>query len=123
MGLAALAACCEIAENQGLDLYSAAGNRLAAGYEYMAQYLAGQDVKMIGDVPISPKGREEFRPGYELVYQHFVLDKGLDLPFVRETVLKHRPEGVDLIILPSWGTLTAYRGPATESPSPTPGKP
>lgn len=123
MGLAALAACCEIASNQGLDLYSAAGNRLATGYEYMAQYLSGQDVKMIGDVPISPKGREEFRPGYELVYQHFVLDKGLDLPFVRETVLKHRPEGVDLIILPSWGTLTAYRGPATESPSPTPGKP
>ncbi len=123
MGLAALAACCEIAKNQGVDLYSAANNRLATGYEYMAQYLAGEDVKVIGDVPISPKGRDEFRPGYELVYQHYVIEKGLDLPYVKKTALAHRPEGVDLIIIPSWGTLTAYRGPSTPPPSPTPGKP
>ncbi|PTX93011.1 hypothetical protein DB345_15345 [Spartobacteria bacterium LR76] len=123
MGLAALAACCEIAKNQGLDLYSAAGNRLATGYEYMAKYLAGHDVKVVGDVPLSPKGREEFRPGYELVFQHYVIEKGLDLPYVRETVMKHRPEGADLIILPSWGTLTSYLGQPSGVSSPSPSQP
>ncbi|MBN8711383.1 MAG: hypothetical protein BGO12_10865 [Verrucomicrobia bacterium 61-8] len=121
MGLAALAACSETARQQGLDLYSVANNRLAAGYEYMARYLAGHPVEVVGDAPISEKGRKEFRPGYELIYQHYVIEKGLDLPYVREAVLKRRPEGMDLIILPCWGTLAAYRGPAIpQAPSPAP---
>lgn len=112
MGLGALAACCEIAKKQGLDLYSAANNRLAAGYEHMAKYLCGHDVEITGDVPISPEGRERFMPIFELANQHYVVEKGMDLPYVREVVRKNRPEGVDLIVLSSWGTLTLYRGPA-----------
>jgi len=51
-----------------------------------------------------------------------VIEKGLDLPYVREALMKRRPEGVDLIILPSWGTLASYRGPA-DSPAPAPATP
>ncbi len=69
----------------------------------------------------APRAATSFVPGYELVFQHYVIEKGLDLPYVRKTTLARRPEGVDLIIFPSWGTLTAYRGPATGAPSP--GKP
>ncbi len=112
MGLGALAACCEIAKKQGLDLYGAANNRLAAGYEHMAKYLSGHDVEIVGDVPISPEGRDRFMPIFELATQHYIIEKGLNLPFLKEVVLKNRPEGVDLIVLPSWGTLTLYRGPA-----------
>ncbi|MFA6960980.1 MAG: alginate lyase family protein [Opitutaceae bacterium] len=119
MGLGSLAASAEIGKKQGLDLYGAAGNRLAAGYEHMAAYLAGQDVKIVGPVPVSPHGRDRFMPVWELAYQHYVIEKKLTLPFLREVAEKHRPEGVDLIVLQSWGTLTNYRGPATQ-PSVTP---
>ena len=112
MGLGALAASAEIAKKQGLDLYGAGNNRLAAGYEHMATYLAGRDVKIVGPVPISPHGRDRFMPIFELAYQHYVIEKKLNLPFLRAAAEKHRPEGVDLIVLSSWGTLTNYRGPA-----------
>jgi hypothetical protein len=117
MGLGSLAAACEIAKNQGIDLYAAANNRLAAGYEHMAKFLAGHDVEIIGDVPISPHGRDRFMPIFELAYQHYVIEKKLDLPFLREAAEKHRPEGNDLIVLQSWGTLTNYRGPAIQPPT------
>jgi hypothetical protein len=116
MGLGSLAAAAEIAKKQGLDLYGAADNRLAAGYEYMATYLAGHDVKSVGSVPVSPHGRDRFMPVFELAYQHYVIEKKLALPFLKETVEKHRPEGNDLIVLQSWGTLTNYRGPAIIHP-------
>jgi hypothetical protein len=112
MGIGSLAAACEIAKKQGIDLYGAANNRLAAGYEHMATYLSGHDVKIVGPVPVSPKGRDRFLPIFELAYQHYVIEKKMDLPFLREVVEKHRPEGVDLIVFQSWGTLVNYRGPA-----------
>lgn len=112
LGLGALAATCEMARKQGLDLYTAADNRLAVGYEHMAKYLAGHDVEIVGEVPISSRGRERFMPIFEIAYQRYVIEKGMDLPFLSEAATKHRPEGVDLIVLPSWGTLTLYRGPA-----------
>lgn len=113
MGLGALAATAEIAKNQGLDLYSLANNRIATGFEYMAKFLSGQDVEVVGDVPVSPKGRDGRMPVWELVHQHYVVEKGLDLPFVKQVVAKGRPEGLDRIVHSAWGTLVHYRGPAT----------
>lgn len=117
MGLGALAAAAEMAKKQGLDLYSAAGNRLAAGYEHMAKYLSGHDVEIIGEVPISPKGRDRLMPVWEIAHQHYVVEKGLDLPFVSQVVGRIRPEGIDLIVHSAWGTLLHYRGPATPAPA------
>ncbi|MBE2204942.1 MAG: hypothetical protein IAE94_11460 [Chthoniobacterales bacterium] len=44
-------------------------------------------------------------------------EKGLDLPYLRQVAESHRPEGVDLIILSIWGTLTNYRAPAPDAPA------
>jgi len=117
LGLGALAAACEIARQQGLDLYSVAGNRLAAGYEYLAKYQTGHEVEMVGPVPISEHGRKTFMPIFEIAYQHYAVEKGLPMPFTKDLLDHHRPEGIDLIILQAWGTLTHYRGPAISSPS------
>lgn len=116
MGIGALAAAAEIAKKQGLDLYSLAGNRIATGCEHMAKYLSGQDVDIVGEVPISPKGRDNRMPVWELVYQHYVVEKGLDLPYVKQVVEKARPEKLDRIVHSAWGTLVHYRGPALPTP-------
>ena len=44
LGLALLGDCCQIAWNQGLDLYGYADNRLLKGFEYTAKYLLGEEV-------------------------------------------------------------------------------
>jgi hypothetical protein len=116
LGLGALASACEIAWNQGLDLYSMADNRLAAGYEYTAKYNLGNDVETVGGIPPSPKGRGRFWPGYEIIYQHYAIESGLPMPFTQQVLEKQRPEGMDLIVTPAWGTLASYRGPAVTAP-------
>ena len=47
LGLAHLAEACEIAWNQGLDLYATADNRLLKGFEYTAKYNLGHDVPFV----------------------------------------------------------------------------
>jgi len=44
LGLAHRGDACEIAWNQGLDLYRYADNRLRRGFEYTARYNLGEDV-------------------------------------------------------------------------------
>lgn len=83
LGIGAMATVCEIAYNQGDDLYSAFDNRLLKGFEYVARYNLGDD-----NVPfttwkdvtgrysdwsvISDKSRGRFIPVYEMVYNHYV---------------------------------------------------
>jgi hypothetical protein len=114
LGLGALASACEIAWKQGLDLYGMADNRLAAGFEYTAKYGLGNEVETVDGIPASPRGRGRFLSIYELVYQHYAIEKGLAMPYTKQVLesAKHRPEGMDLIVLPAWGTLVSYRGPA-----------
>jgi len=114
LGLGALASACEIAAKQGLDLYGMADNRLAAGFEYTAKFLCGEDVEPVpaSGLPASPRGRERPFPIYEIAYQHYAVEKGLPMPYTERILKKSRPEGFDLIVLPAWGTLTLYRGPA-----------
>lgn len=117
LGLSALASACEIAWKQGLDLYGMADNRLAVGYEYTAKYNLGNEVETVNGIPASKGGRGNFWPIYEIAYQHYAIEKGMPMPFTKEVLemVKHRPEGLCLITLPAWGTLTAYRGPAIEA--------
>lgn len=118
LGIGALATICEIAYNQGDDLYSALDNRLLKGFEYVAKYNLGND-----DVPfeiwkdvtgkysdwtvLSEKGRGRFIPIYEMVYNHYVLRKGLAMPYTEQVVQKMRPEGYDRD-QPAFGTLLFY---------------
>jgi hypothetical protein len=100
LGIGLLAALCETAQNQGDDLYAAADNRLLKGFEYTAQYLLGMDVpfKTYTDqsrthTEISAVNREQRRPIYEMVFNHYVERRGLAAPFTQQLAEAIRPEG------------------------------
>lgn len=102
LGIAHLAEACEMAWNQGLDLYGAAGNRLLKGFEYTAQYNLGYDVAFVSwrdktgkydHKTISDDGRGRLRPIWEMVYNHYQNRRGMDCPYTKQAVQKVRPEG------------------------------
>ena len=121
LGLAHLAEACEIAWNQGVDLYSFADNRLLRGFEYTAQYNLGHPVPFTSCTDttgkykakaISTERRGELRPIYEMVWNHYTNRRGLPAPFTRQAAEKIRPEsaaqGADH---PGFGTLLFSRRP------------
>jgi len=118
LGVGALATVCEIAYNQGDDLYNALNNRLLKGFEYVARYNLGDDNVPFAtwkDVTgrysdwkvISDKSRGHFIPVYEMVYNHYVRIKGLSMPYTEQVINKIRPEGYDRD-QPAFGTLLFY---------------
>ncbi|MES2459804.1 MAG: glycoside hydrolase family 97 catalytic domain-containing protein [Armatimonadota bacterium] len=116
LGLGMLETACRVARNQGVDLYGAANNRLAVGFEYTAKYNLGEDVPCDGGTP-GAKGRGKFTPIYESVYRHYAVEKKLPMPYTRRVLERTRPEGNDGS-QPAWGTLTAAR---TQIPAPARG--
>jgi hypothetical protein len=118
LGIGALATICEIAYNQGDDLYSAFNNRLLKGFEYVARYNLGDDNmpfttwkdvtgKYSDWTVISDKSRGHFIPVYEMVYNHYVRLKGLSMPYTEKVIQRIRPEGYDRD-QPAFGTLLFY---------------
>lgn len=100
LGIGLAGAICQIAWNQGDDLFGADDNRLLKGAEYVAKYNLGFDVPYTSysnsDVTqpvISDKARGDLRPIWELVYNHYVVLKGLKAPYVEQYAQKVRPEG------------------------------
>jgi len=100
LDIALLGAFCQMAWNQGDDLFGYDDNRVLKGAEYAARYNLGQDVPYISysnsDVTqpgISPASRGNTRPVWELIYNHYVVLKGLKSPAVAEFAAKVRPEG------------------------------
>jgi hypothetical protein len=100
LGLAHLGDACEMAWNQGLDLYGAVANRLLEGFEYTAQYNLGVDVAFSPDRDktgkyahqvISPRGL--LRPVYEQIYNHYVHRRKLAAPYTKRAAERLRPEG------------------------------
>lgn len=101
MGLDFLACTCEIAWNQGIDLYGANDNLLLKGFEYTAKYNLGFDVpyepyrSFEGRYyypSISDNSRGRLRPMYETVLNHFENRKGLESNFTRQAAMKLREE-------------------------------
>jgi len=128
LGLGLLADACEIAWNQGVDLYGEADNRLLKGFEYTARYNLGQDVPFAPCVDttgkyrhkkISEQGRGTFRPIYEMVWNHYQNRRGIPAPFTRQAAEKLRPEGAGFASdHPGFGTLLFTRPPQeTVSPA------
>lgn len=117
MGLREFSLACRVAWNQGVDLYAAADNRLALGFEYTAKYLLGEDVFSYG--PVSPQGRGRLSDIYESAYQHYHHVKGLEMPYVQRAVEKARGRRR------AWSALTMYEGPLLNPPKsvgpPSPG--
>jgi hypothetical protein len=110
LGLGELAQACQVAWNQGVDLYGAADNRLALGFEYTAKYMMGEDVPVYG--VISAQARDRFSDIYAGVYQHYHFVKGLEMPWTERALEKARAGR-------SWSTLTMHRGPVGKLRKPT----
>ncbi len=114
MGLSYLANACEVAWNQGYDLYGAYNNRLAKGYEYTCKYMSGEDVPYVPYVTfygrtvfgteISADSRRTFFPIYEIAYRHYHGRKGMEMPYTWKSITKTRNETISGGFMP-WATL------------------
>ena len=114
LGIGALATVCEIAWQQGDDLYSALDNRLMKGFEYVAKYNLGYNVpfavwkdvtgKYSNWTEISNKGGGRYMPIFEMTYNHFVIRKGMQMPYTEQVLRQIRPEGYDRD-QPAFGSL------------------
>jgi hypothetical protein len=106
LGIGLAATICEMAWNQGIDLYGYDQNRFLAGTEYVARYNLGQDVPFTAyrwgqgttcapqqQTTISPASRGQQRPVWEMVYHHYVHRRGLSAPHVTAIAAQVRPEG------------------------------
>lgn len=100
LGLAHMGDACEMAWNQGLDLYGAVANRLLEGFEYTAQYNLGLDVAFAPDHDKTGKyahqvisARGPLRPVYEQIYNHYVHRRKDTAPYTERAAEKLRPEG------------------------------
>jgi len=114
---------CEMAWNQGDDLYGMDDNRLLAGAEYVAKSQLRDAAGAFYTLPfyiysnrqgtrtaVSDGGRPNYRPCWEAIYNHYVKRQGLAAPWVSALAAQLRPEGNtwlgdDL----SFGTLTYSR--------------
>jgi hypothetical protein len=121
LGIGLMGAFCEMAWNQGNDLYGYDDNRFLKGAEYVAKYNLGNPVLYkpytnclgVNQPVISEASRGATRPIWEMVYNHYVKRKGLAAPYSRLFAEKGRPEGgggnygsVSGFDQPGYGTLT-----------------
>jgi hypothetical protein len=127
LGLGHLAEACEIAWNQGVDLYGEADNRLLRGFEYTARYNLGEGVPFAMHVDttgkymaraISARGRGLLRPIYEMVWNHYENRRGVSAAYTRKAAERIRPEGAAFQAdHPGFGTiLFSLEIPRTEFP-------
>lgn len=100
LGIGTTGAICEIAYKQGNDLYSVYNNLVMKGYEYTAKYNIGYDdlpFKTWKDITgkysnwttFGSDGRGQYRSIYALAYNHYVLRKGLSMPYTKEMLDKN----------------------------------
>jgi len=106
LGIGLLGTICEMAWNQGVDLYGYDDNRFLKGAEYVARYNLGQDVPFSPyhwgngttcapqtQTVISAASRGQLRPVWELVLNHYVKRRGLSAPNVTAMAATVRAEG------------------------------
>ncbi|WP_199042610.1 alginate lyase family protein [Glycomyces salinus] len=132
LGIGLLADAAEVAWNQGVDLYGLAGDRILAGYEYIARYNLGGEVPFETDLDrtgkylkteISDDNFGRFRPVQEMAYGHYAGRRGLAAPDLERAIFR---DGGERHIegynddYPSWGTLTFARPPAEPTAPPAP---
>ncbi|HEY8937188.1 MAG TPA: RICIN domain-containing protein [Cyclobacteriaceae bacterium] len=126
LGVGMMGYFCEVAWNQGLDLFGYSSNRLMAGAEYVAKtnlwrYVPYQYYNnCVGAnqswVSINGRGRLDDRPVWELLYNHYVVRKGLSAPNIQAMAQLMRPEHGSIDHF-GYGTLT-FTQAAASSPYP-----
>lgn len=109
LGVALMGAFCEMAWNQGFDLYGYDDNRFLKGAEYVAKYNLGHDVPFTAFTfqkgapgvwsgsqkvtAVSSNSRGQARPVWALVENHYVNRRGLSAPYTTAMAAKVAPEG------------------------------
>ena len=128
----------QTAYNIGVDLFAYDNNKILAICEYTAKFnIDPSDVDI--DMPftpimtrdglhsnVAPDGRGQMRPGWEIIYNHYAVKKGLNAPYSLKCAEKIRPENTleemekgkvngykDQV---GCGTLMFYRGAAIAIP-------
>ncbi len=102
LGVGMLGYACQVAWNQGLDLFGYSGNRLLSGAEYVAQtslwnpvpytyYNNCQNARQDW-LSVNGRGRLDDRPIWELYYNHYVVQQGISSPGVQAMAQLMRPE-------------------------------
>ena len=96
LGLEALAQTCEMAWEQGVDLWGALDNRLLKGFEYAAKYNLGYDVPFTTWTDCTGLYNDWTEPGqmgrgklwdiYQLPYNHYVKRRGLSMPYTEKVL-------------------------------------
>jgi hypothetical protein len=135
MGMGMMGTFCEMAWNQGQDLYGYDDNRFLRAAEYVAKYNLGGSVPFTtytwgtgtncaqrSQTVISDVGRGQVRPVWERLYHHYGTRRGLTVPNLAAAVASVRPEGGGGDFGPNsggfdelgFGTLT-YTGEADSS--------
>lgn len=128
LGVGMLGQACEIAWNQGLDLFSYDDNRLLAGAEYVAATALWKDLpfKFYTNsdrannywIAFNNGGGRLNIPIWQLIYNHYVVRRGLKAPNVTIAAKLSRPDvgGQDHF---GYGTLTfTLDGAASPLPAP-----
>jgi hypothetical protein len=131
---------CEMAWNQGIDLYGYDNNRVLAAAEYVSKGNLIQTGTTYYTVPFAPYtngsahdtvfsagGLGTLRAGWALIYHHYVNRKGLAAPYTGQYMLKTLPEGGGGNYGPNSGgydqlgytTLTCTRDPITSGAVPS----
>ena len=138
LSIALLTTFCEMAWNQGVDLYGYENNRVLAGAEYVAKGNLIESGSTYYTVPFAPYTNGSVhdtafatgsigtkRPEWALVFNHYVNRQGLAAPYVEKFMRLTEPEGgggnygetsggYDQL---GYGTLTYSRDPiATGAP-------
>ena len=133
LGIGLLGSFCEMAWNQGDDLYGYDNNRFLAGAEYVAKSNLRDASGNFYTVPwfdqngkqglkpgLSPASQGSTRPVWESIYNHYVKRRGLAAPYVALQVAQLHPEGDggngDQL---GFGTLTFSRDAVVTGNSPS----
>jgi len=106
MGMGQMGAFCEMAWNQGEDLYGYDNNRFMKAAQYVAKYNLGQDVPFTKytwgtgqscayseHTVISSASRGQLRPVWEILHYHYTRRKYLSVPYISQMAALVRPEG------------------------------
>jgi len=130
-GMGLLAEACQVAWNQNTDLFDYSKNRLLSAAEYTAQYTLWKGVPYkyynncdnANQLYISANyhGRLDNCQYFELLYNHYVVMKGLAAPNIKRFAEVTRPESGNADLF-GYGTLTytlnADASPYPASPAP-----
>ncbi|MFC5666083.1 alginate lyase family protein [Kitasatospora misakiensis] len=109
LDVALMGTLCEMAWNQGIDLYGEDDSRFLKGAEYVAKYNLGEDVpftrltfqqgapgswsKTVEHTQVSPDSRGDQRPIWALIQNHYVNRRGLSAPYSTAMAAKVGTEG------------------------------